>query len=351
MPGAAIFGALLLSLALPGAATTAGAQNNNSIFANDFSNHGRNFALTATVPLRRGVTTRVHVVKDFIDLVSFESVSMSGGGTISQLANGRTTNGMGFIAMNVAVPASQDPGSTITLKVGGSDVFKFKAVHRGLIAGIAKSVEPETIVSGTPWSATITGTDIGGVELNGLSCHSVVYSGRTANAVVATLSRRSPCTVNTYGFNLKDAAVNDPPTYALANGTPVPSVPFSYLPAGVACISHPNMGVPTIRQPQGGQVFSFLPGTVSPTSVTVSWDSLSNTQAAAPNNEFIVTTQLQRVLSSAVFERPAITTTTVRGLSRSLSFAIPGVYVVTVKAKNCDQNATPATMTFSMRYQ
>lgn len=287
----------------------------------------------------------MQITKDFIDLVSFQNIALTGGGTLSLLRNGRVNgNGMGFIAMSITVPAGHNVGSTITLVVGSQDRFTFRVVHRGEIATIAKTPDPATIAVRTPWVATIQGTDIGGVVVNP-QCHTVTHTGRTANAVTVTLTHNATCSTTSFGIALRGSSSNDPPSYNLASGALL-GFQFAYLPAGVACISQTNLGQPTIQAPQTGQTLFFRSGTLSPVTVRISWDSLTASTAPAPNNEWIVTMLSQR---SALPGNP--NSFTVKGLSTSLGFALPDTHRVTVRAKNCGLSAPSATLNFSTLFQ
>jgi len=326
----------------------AGAQNNNSIFVDDFAVGQRSASLTSTVALRRGVTTKVQITKDFINLVRFEDIGLAGGGSISLLRNGQVNgNGMGFIAMSITVLAGHTVGSSITLVVGSGDRFTFNVVHRGEISTVGKSPDPATVPVRTPWVATIQGTDIGGVVVNpaGVTCHTITHTGRTANAVTVTLTHNATCSTTAFGIALQGNSTNDPPSYNLASGA-VPGFQFAYAPAGVACVSQPNLGQPTIQAPLSGQTLFFRSGTTSPVNVRISWDSLTSGDIPAPNNEWIVTLLSQR---SALPGNP--NSFTVKGLSTSLRFALPDTHRVTVRAKNCGLSAPGTTFNFSTLFQ
>lgn len=337
--------AVAIAVCLP--LTDVSAQNNNSIFIDDFAQGARGVPLTTTAPLRRGVTSRVVISKDFIDLVSFSDISLSGGGTMTNLTNGRNVNGMGMISMNITVPSGQTLGQVMTLKVGGSDQFKFSTVSRGQVTSVTRNPDPSTIAGTTPWTAVIAGTDMGGVEVLPINCHTIAYSNRSANGVTATITRNASCNTTAFGVALRGSATNDPPSYNLANGN-LAGFQFQYLPSGVACIGLPNIGAPIIRQPQAGSVIQFSSGTLSPTNITVTWDSLLTSNIPAPNNEFIVTHGEVNALN-LIGTRTV--STTVVGRSVTVKAAIPGKVSVTVKAKNCGLAAPSTTVTFTTRYQ
>src|SRR5437868_987538 len=110
---------------------------------------GAFFQLTATPPLRRGVTSTVRVTKNLIDLVPDFQIKMNGGATIGHITHARDNGGMGYIEMPVTVPAGQSVGSTLTLDVGFTDHFKFTATTRGEITSVSFNPNPTTIVAGT----------------------------------------------------------------------------------------------------------------------------------------------------------------------------------------------------------
>ena len=319
----------------------------------DFASGKSTHSLTATVPIRRGVTTNVRIIKDLIDLVPFNLVSITGGGTISGIRNGKVGSGLagkGFIEMNVAVPSGQTLGSTITLKIGLSDEFRFRAVHRGLVTSITKTPDPGTIAPGTAWTATVQGTDLGSPVLGASTpaCHTVTVLNRTNTSVQFRLVKQT-CPNTSFTFALtRGSGANEAPSYPLASGV-VSGFGFQYdpgPPSGQLCASQPNIGAPRITAPGAGQTLVFGAGTSSPTNIVIRWDSLTNSQTPAPNNEWIVTRRVQNTRSSLPLAFVNVSTT-VRALSVSLPFTIPGSHTVTVRAKNCDVAAPASSVTFS----
>lgn len=326
------------------------------IVIDDFASGKASFPATTTVPLRRGVTSNAQIIKDLIDLVPFNMVSISGGGTISSINNGRTSSGKGFIRMNVTVPSGQSLGSIITLKVGLTDQFRFRAVHRGQVSSATASPQPSTITAGTPFTVTVQGTDLGNpvVQTTGLPCHTIAESNRSNTSVRFTLTRLATCTSSQFSFRLTPGAGgNEAPSYPLATGSPA-GFSFSYLtpPVGLACSSQPSIGAPRITTPAAGQVLVFGSGTSSPTNIVVRWDSVTATNVAAPNNEWIVSRQVRTTVSRT---QPTFGFTTVstevRGLSIALPFTIPGTHTVSIRAKNCGTAAPSSSVTFSTAVQ
>ena len=349
--------ALAISPLMPGARANA---QGLGITVDDFGTGSATFTYTDTPPLRRGVTTRVIIVKDLIDLVSFNDVSISGGGTIGALSNGRTSQGRGYLAMDVTVPSGQNPGSTITLKVGLIDQFRFKAVRRGLVSSVTANPQPSTLQPGTPWVVTFQGTDIGGAVANlaGAPCHtSVAGNNQSSTSMQFTLTRSATCATTTFSVRLGPSGGNDPATYNLAAG-PVAGLTFSYLPpppAGVACVSDPSVGAPSITAPVTGQVIVFGSGTASPTNITIRWDSLTLNQRQAPNREWIVTRNNASTIGPVIGRPTRTSSTTVTIPARTQpsvtqSFSIPGTHSVSIRAKNCGQSAPTSTVTFSTQY-
>lgn len=342
--------AMLTALITPAAI---GAQN---IVIDDFGSGTTSYPASSTVPLRRGVTTNVQIIKDLIDLVPFNMVSISGGGTISSISNGRTSAGRGFIRMNIAVPSGQTTGSTITLKVGLSDQFTFRATHRGLVTSVVSAPQPSTIVPGTPFVVTVQGTDLGNPVVRAIPCHTIAESNRTNTSVRFTLTRAATCANTSFSFNLTPAAGSaQAPSYPLASGV-ASGFGFSYQPpppSGLACASAPGIGQPRISSPAAGQALFFGSGTNSPTNIVIRWDSLTSSQVAAPLNEWIVTRGVQGTRSAI---GPSLTgirsvQTEVRGLSVSLPFSVPGTQSVTIRAKNCGVAAPSTTLTFTTAFQ
>ena len=322
----------------------------SSISVGDFTTVGTIFALTATPPLRRGVTSQVLIIKDFIDLVPFSLVSTTGGGTISSISNGRTLGGKGFIKMNVAVPAGQSPGSIITLKVGLSDQFTFKAVHTGLISSVTANPLPASVLPGTPFVVTFQGTDLGApvADLSNASCHTASLGPRTSTSAQFTLTRSANCDQTVFMFTIAPSAGDDPPNYRTAAGLPTVFV-ISYL----GCAPEPSIGAPVITQPANGQVILFGQGAASPGNILFRWNALTVGQRPAPNRQWIVTREStgRRPISQLI--SAGITVTAPQGTppSVTLSFAIPGRHSVTIKAKNCGENAPSSTVSFSTQYQ
>jgi hypothetical protein len=344
----------LTALALGAPFADARAQD---IFVRDFGSSEISYANGSTPKIRRGMTSRVRIVKDLIDLVPFQMVSASGGATISSLSNGRTSNGTGFLAMDVTVPSGQATNSTITLNVGLSDHFNLTVKHRGLVSSITANPQPSTLQQGTPFVATVQGTDLGDPVADlgsGQTCHSVTVGNRTNTSVQFTLTRLASCSLNSFSLSVDPSANDDPPKYLLASGA-VPILNFSYIPpppVGVTCTSNPNLGLPTIRAPGNAQVIVFGSGTPSPTNITIRWDSLTNLTQPAPNNEWIVTRGGSQVGGGLLIGGGGTkgNFVTVTGLSKTLSFTIPGTHTISVRPKNCGQNAQTATITFSTRY-
>jgi hypothetical protein len=335
--------------------TVSNAQSSPAIITDDYlGGSSSSHSLTATVPLRRGISTSVKIVKDFIDLVPFELVSISGGGTISSLSNGRTSQGKGFIAMSVTVPSGQTPGSTITLKVGLNDEFKFKAVHRGEISNITRTPNPSTIAPGTSWNAVVSGVDLGSVALNSLlQCHSVTESNRSNSSVTFRLTKTDGCSTTTnFTAGFRGTASDDPPSYVTPQGGAI-SIAFSYAPpppTGLACTSDPALGLPNIIAPANGAQLSFLPATTSPVNVTIRWDSLTASNRPAPLNEWIVTARTVSALGAILVSSGGkqATTITVRGLQTTLRLALPDTHTVTIRPKNCGQEAPSRSVTFGV---
>jgi hypothetical protein len=343
--------AFLLPIVALAPSKPAAAQTTNVIVSTDFAGTRRD-GLSSTVLIRRGGKTTVQIIKDLIDLVPFDQVSMLGGGTLDNISNGRTQNGqgMGFISMDITLPSARTVGALFTVKVGLIDRYTFKVVHRGEVASITRTPDPSTIAVTTPWVAAVQGTDIGDVIIRPINCHTINHAGRTANAVTVTLTRSATCNTTAYGVALGGTTGNDAPNYRNANGQDV-AFQFQYAPAGVACVSQPSIGATTIRQPQTSQVLQFRPATSSPTNVTIAWDSLTNGTVPAPNNEWLVTEGNAAPIGAIGGIGNKGFTRTVRGLSTRLSLAIPGTYRVTIKAKNCGQSAPAASVTFSLAYQ
>ena len=332
-----------------------GAQQANQSGVNDFATADRTFAHSAIIPLRRGEASTVTIVKDFIDLVSFNDVRLEGSGTLAVVGNGRINggSGMGFLRVRITLGSTQAVGGTLNLKVGGGDTFRFRVTHRGLLTAVTHTPEPGTVTAGTPFITRVTGVDLGNAGLLAMPCHTITYANRSADAFSATVTRAGACTTTTFGSRVEPNGENDAISYVNASGNLV-TFQVAYLPAGLACVSAPGLGAPTLRQPQQGQVFSFLPGTVGSVTIGFAWDSLTNTNVAAPNNEWILTRQssgttLSTDITSARIQADAAKT--VRGLTTTFSVAVPDTYTFTLRAKNCGTNGPATTVQFSTRVQ
>lgn len=346
----------VLVTALTLSAASAGAQD---IFVRDFGSAELSYTNGARPKIRRGMTSRVRIVKDFIDLVSFQDVSVSGTGVrISNLNNGRTNNGTGtgFLAMDVTVPATFSTNSTITLNVGGSDRFVMSVVHRGLVSAIVATPQPSTIQAGTPWVATVRGTDLGTpvADLGTGSCHNAPTVNRFTDSVRYTLVRQATCSINSFTLSVDPSASDDPPKYSLSSGA-TPSLSFSYIPpapSGVQCVSNPGLSQPVIRAPSNLQTLVFGSATPSPTNIVIRWDSLTNTAQPVPNNEWLVSQVALNTTIGGVNGGSTAkgTVFTVKGLFRTFSLAIPGTYKFTVRPRNCGANAVAASVQFTLRY-
>ena len=331
---------------------SAGAQD---IFVRDFGASEVNYPSGTTPKIRRGTTSRVKIIKNLIDLVPFQLVSVTGSGvTLGSISNGKTSGGTGFIQMNVTVPAGFNVGSNITLNVGLSDHFNLRVVNQGLITSITANPQPSTLVVGTPWTATVTGVDINSAtpSFASPSCHTTSNLTQGATSVTFTVTRSATCSVNSFLLSVNPSSNNnEPPKYVTSAGQ-VPSFGFSYLPTGVVCTSVPNIGAPNIRTPSGGQVLVFTTSTPSPANITIRWDSLTLNQKAAPNNEWIVSDTPGNTSGGGLLPgtTPKTSSREVRGLTKTLSFAIPGTYTISVRAKNCGASALTSSLSFQTRY-
>jgi hypothetical protein len=177
-----------------------------------------------------------------------------------------------------------------------------------------------------------------------INCHTITYSGRTANAVTARLTHNGSCTTSAFGVALQGSTGDDPPSYNLAAG-PLTGFQFKYAIGGLACVNQPGIGQPNIRQPLNNQVITFNSGQPSPANVTIRWDSATVNSIAAPNNEWVVQRLVPRGTTST-----SLSSTTVKGLSATIAFAVPGTHTVTVRAKNCGESAPGTSVTFTTKY-
>lgn len=327
------------------------------ILVRDFGSSEISYANGALPKIRRGTTSRVTIIKNLIDLVPFQMVSVTGTGvTIGSLSNGRRSSGTGFIAMDVTVPSGFNTGSNITLNVGLSDHFNLRVVHRGLVSSITANPQPSSIQAGTPWTATVSGTDLGGLVplFASGACHTTGAVTRRPDVVTFTVTRQATCGTNSFVLNVDRSANNDPPKYVLSSGA-APALAFSYIPpppVGVTCTSVANMGQTTIRVPSNGTAIVFGSGTTSPTNILIRWDSLSINQQPAPNNEWIVSYTPGNTAAGGLLPgtNGKTTSSTVKGLTKTLPFIIPGTHTISIRAKNCGQSAATASMSFTTRY-
>jgi hypothetical protein len=309
--------------------------------------------------IRRGRTSSVEIVKDLIDLVPFGMISVSGGGAfISGFQNGRTAQGTGFLRLSMGVPETTAVGTIITLSVGLTDRFEFNVVRTAIVTSLTRNPDPSTIVPTTPWLATFQGTDIGAPELDlsRLQCHAAREEARTNNSFAVTLTSAEPCSAAGFILVLRAIPGQTPTQYRFNNGAPA-TFSFVYAPEGPVCTSIANLqAAPVVTNPANGQLIVFGPSTVSPTQITLRWEALLQPgQIQPPLNEFIVTRQVPRATSPLVNEQglagPVIVSETVGGTSKTYSFAIPGTYTFSVRAKNCGDSAPSTTVTFTTRYQ
>ena len=331
---------------------SAGAQD---IFVRDFGASEINYPSGNTPKIRRGTTSRVKIIKDFIDLVPFQMVSVTGTGvTLGSISNGKTPAGTGFIQMNVTVPAGFNLGSNVTLNVGLNDRFNLRVVNQGLVTSMTANPQPSTIQVGTPWTATVSGVDLNGAVPATLACHTTSNLAQGATSVTFTVTRNATCATNSFVLNVNPSGANDPPKYVTSAGQ-APALAFSYIPpppTGVVCTSVPNIGAPTIRTPSGGQAIVFGSGAPSPSNITIRWDSLTVNQQAAPNNEWLVSYTPGNTSAGGLLPgtNGKSTTSLVRGLSKTLPVIIPGSHTISIQAKNCGSSASVASVSFVTRY-
>jgi len=306
------------------------------------------YDLTKRPPVRRGVTSSISIKKNFIDLVPFGQVSVSGAGaSISNLDNG-TDGGTGYISMRLTVPSDATLGAVITLSVGLIDRFTFRVVNRGVVTSVTRNPDPATLQPGTEWTAIVTGTDLGGPGLLTIPCHTVTVPNRSNTSVQYRLRRADTCSTTTFSFRLVAAATNDPPTWTTATGGGT-GFAFAYVPpppTGVTCTSNPNITAPVVTRPLNNQVLVFGSGTASPTRVTVAWEQRTQPgNLLPPNNEWLVTRQVTTQFGT-ITSQPV----TVTALSTVLSVAIPGTVTVSIRARNCGTPGPATTITFTTRY-
>jgi hypothetical protein len=90
---------ILLSALVVGLPMPYGTASAQGITVSAFSGGGDEvYGLSNQLKIRRGRTSRVTIVKDFINLVDFGSISISGGpATISRLSNGTTRVGGRYV--------------------------------------------------------------------------------------------------------------------------------------------------------------------------------------------------------------------------------------------------------------
>ncbi|MEP6733249.1 MAG: hypothetical protein ABJE10_21580 [bacterium] len=331
------------------------------IFVSDFSNNftsPASFALTATAKLRRGTTSSVTIVKDFIDLVPFGLINVRNGGTIVSRTNGRNAQGKGFITVKISVSATQQVGSTITLDVGASDHFNFSVERTGELTAVALAPNPSTVVAGTPVTINVTGTDLGTPALVPIPCHTVTMGNQSATAFTATATRNNSSSCATtngpFAVSVHGSGANDPVFYTtsqMVSTFPFPAYLIPPPPPGVTCVSSPGIGRPIVLSPVNAVVITYAAGASPNQPVTIRWNRHTVGNVLAPNNGWIVTTSLkpQPGFPTPGFGLPngadVFDTVVVK------TFTLPGTHTVTIRAKNCDVPAPSTTVTFELRYQ
>jgi len=319
---------------------------------------------TANGHFRRGTTSHVQIVKDLIDFVPFDQVKTATGGiTISGIANGKTSAGTGFIGFNVNVPAAQTLGSTVTIDVGLLDHYKFIVLHEGLI-GAAPTItpDPSTVTGGTPITIAVTGTDFGTPAVAGMACHTIVPGAASGTSFTFTVTRNAGCTNNgPFSFVLNGSGTSDVSPYSTT--AHVSSFAFSSYrtitpppPPPPPCASVPGLGAPAVTSPTTGQRFEFVQGTTSPQSLTLRWSNITNTNQAAPNNEFIVVLTKTDGFAK-VSTRDLINTVTskdsslVVGQQITRNFLLPGAYQLSIRARNCGDFGPITNVAFQLTFR
>jgi hypothetical protein len=308
--------------------------------------------LTNAGTFRRGVTSTVTIVKNFIDLVPDGQINLSGGGSLSPITHGRTAAGEGFISMKVTVSSTQAVGSTITINVGLVDHFPFSVTHTGLISGITPQPNPTTIVGGTHFKLIVSGTDLATMVAT-QSCHTSTTAASSATSVTLDMVRNTACASNVgpFTFGLVSTTAGDPGTYAKSDGTKSFSFgPYQPNPPPTTTVicTTANVGTPVITSPPNNETIEFAATSSATQNVTIAWDR--NTQPGnvpAPNNVWLVTYPTQ-------FNKQGQTLTTVTdsvtGNSKTIPFHVPGTYSVSVKAKNCGTPGPSSSVRFSFAF-
>jgi len=308
--------------------------------------------LTNAGTFRRGVTSTVTIVKNFIDLVPDGQINLSGGGTLSPITHGRTSAGEGFISMKVTVPSGQTVGSTITINVGLVDHFAFSVAPTGMISSIGFQPNPTGIVGGTPFVITVNGTDFATMLIT-QSCHAFTNPHATATSFTVTATRTSTCASNVgpFTFGVISNSGTPPGFYAKSDGTKSftfgPYQPNPPPPTQVICTTAP-VGAPVITAPTANQTIEFSSTSNATQNVTIAWDrNTTPGNVPAPNNVWLVTYPTQ-------FNKQGQTLTTVTdsviGNSKTIPFHVPGTYTVSVKAKNCGTPGPSSSVRFSFAF-
>lgn len=331
-------------------------------FVTDFHSTTASFYdLTATGRLRRGTTSSVQIIKDLIDLVPFDQIKTSTGGvTISNKSNGRTSAGKGFIQFSLFVSSTQSLGSTVTIDVGLLDHFKFTVLREGLISNVTFTPDPATVSAGTAIVINGVGSDFGTPAFTTLPCHTVTMGTTSATAFTATATRSFTCANSgPYGFSVNGTGTNDAPIYATGSH----QIGFSLAsykalpPPPPPCQSVPGIGSPVVTSPTSGQRFEFVQGTTSPQSLTVRWNLLTNSNQAAPNSEFIVVLTRTDATTTLKAEKTLITAVATKdsslvvATSLTRNFLLPGAYQLSIRARNCGDFGPIAISTFQLTFR
>jgi hypothetical protein len=321
---------------------------------------GTQTSLTGTGRLRRGVTSSVRVVKNFIDLVPDGLISVSGGGSITgAITHGRTRSGTGFIEAKIAVPAGQTLGSTVTLNVGTSDRFPFRVLRKGLLTSVTFSPNPTTLNGGVPFTVNVAGDDLGtGPQIQPVTCHTAAAGARSNTAFATTLTKVTNTTgcgssnVGPFNFTIRSTTTNEPAVYATSTGTKSFAFGPYVAPVGVACTSVPGIGAPVITRPADGQRIVFGAGAATTQSIAIFWNKRTQPGSLlAPLNEWLVSLPALSGKQSSLISisQPSITTTVVDTV-KVASLTVPGTYTVRIRAKNCGATAPTTSITFQLSF-
>lgn len=259
-------------------------------------------ALNRTSAVPRGTTSRVTVVKAFID--QFDPQNAGSHITVTSPATVRFTSKgahpqvspplcCGYVTMEVTVPGSAGL-IPLVLKIGDT-VVPLQVVRKGLITVVEQEPDP------AQWAAnvavTVRGEDIGNAAVSVPGHATTITSSSDDELRFNARATGNPpgmsATTGGFrtGFRVRDGSRSQPEYEG--SSVDVPSLRYRAPSSSAGCVSMPSITAPTPTSPADGAVHTNIPG--DRLALDLRWSPAAASPGAEPlsNQQYIV--ELTRV--------------------------------------------------------